>query len=82
MFYEHISKMQEILGVYCKDFLHLDGIPVSYSDHEEKGLMDIFTSRSSRCQIYNTRKKCVNSKTGLDDMRSHLKGMNQQRDNA
>lgn len=41
--------------------------------------MDIFISRSSHGQIHNPRNKCVNFKTGLDDMRSHLKGL--QRDN-
>lgn len=41
--------------------------------------MDIFISHSAHGQIHNPRNKCVNFKTGLDDMRSHLKGL--QRDN-
>lgn len=31
--------------------------------------MDTFISHSSHCQIHNPRNKCVNFKTGLDDMR-------------
>lgn len=85
MLYEHIFKKEQILGLYCIDFLHLDSIAVLYSEQEENKLMDILIWHSLHCQIHTPIKETSVRISKLDWMtwtETQLQGMISQRDNS